>query len=216
MRYLIVLASLVLASAANTFAQSARPVSGEYVEARSAEVYTCGCLFSGQAETSGKEAIVAWKIDDGQFAGASLAGLKMAAVIVGEAHLGAYSHRPRSSSIYLDQSATPAQREAALAFLESNYSELLGSIVAVREAPISFRKDNERTYVRIGEVAEVVVRDARLPEDAHPGSTQWYQPFVPLKQTALAMTLYYRFSGHEHPVRWQSDDMGITGFTGAF
>jgi hypothetical protein len=30
------------------------------------------------------------------------------------------------------------------------------------------------------------------------------------------MTLYYRFSGHEHPVRWQSDDMGITGFTGAF
>lgn len=216
MRGFSILVSVLLAFAASTFAQSSAPVSGEYLEARSAEVYTCGCLFSGEAETAGKEAILAWKIREGEFAGASLAGMKMAAVIVGQAHLGHYTRAARSSSVYLDQAAPAAQRDAALAFLQSRYADLLGAIVAVRTAPISFRKDNERTYLRIGEIAEVVARDARLPHDAHPGSYQWYNPFVPLEHSTLAMALYYRFSGREHNTRWVFDDPGITGFTGAF
>lgn len=216
MRVFLILVSVLLAFAASTFAQSTKPVSGEYVEARSAEVYTCACLFSGQAETAGKEAILVWNVQEGDFAGASLAGMKMAAVIVGEAHLDHYARKARSSSVYLDEAGSPVQRDAALAFLQSRHADLLGAVVAVRTVPISFRKDNDRTYVRIGEIAEIVARDARLPQDAHPGSYQWYNPFVPLKQSTLAMALYYRFSGQEHNTRWVFDDPGITGFTGAF
>jgi len=202
--------------AASGVAGSAHVPTGEYVEVRSAEVYTCGCLFSSEAVTAGKETILAWNIQQGGFAGVSLAGLRMAAVIVGDAHLGQYVRQPRASSIYLDEGSTAAQRDAALAFLKSQYADLLGSVIAVRTLPISFRKDNERTYVRVGEIAELIVREALLPQDAHPGSYQWYAPFVPLKQSTLAKTLYYRFAGQEHKTRWAYHEPGITGFTGNF
>jgi len=38
--------------------QQAPAISGDYVEARSNEVYTCGCLYSGQMTTAGREAIL--------------------------------------------------------------------------------------------------------------------------------------------------------------
>ena len=37
-------------------------IAGEYVEARSGEVYTCGCLYSSEQVTAGREAILACDI----------------------------------------------------------------------------------------------------------------------------------------------------------
>lgn len=216
MRFLSILTTVVPALAVSGFAESGTPINGEYIELRSAEVYTCGCLFSGQAETAGREAILAWNIHGGSIQGVSLAGVRMAAVVVGDSHLAAYPSRPRSSCVYLDPSLSPPQREAALEYLASRHSNILGPITAVREAPISFRRDNDRWYVRVGEVAEIVAREARLPEDAHPGSSQWYSPFVSLKSATLATAVAYRYSGSEHSSRWHYQDAGITGFFGVF
>jgi hypothetical protein len=61
-------ASLVLL-AAPAFAGSVR---GEYVEARTAEVFAGGCVMSSQAETMGKSAVLAWHVTQGVYDGQKL------------------------------------------------------------------------------------------------------------------------------------------------
>ena len=61
-------ASLVLL-AAPAFAGSVR---GEYVEARTAEVFAGGCVMSSQAETMGKTAVLAWHVTRGVYDGQTL------------------------------------------------------------------------------------------------------------------------------------------------
>ena len=38
-------------------------ISGSYVEARTAEVFTGGCIMNGEAGTTGREALLVWKVD---------------------------------------------------------------------------------------------------------------------------------------------------------
>ena len=52
-------------------------VQGDYAKARSGHVYTCGCLYSGEMVTAGKEAILVWNITRGNHQGESLAGVKV-------------------------------------------------------------------------------------------------------------------------------------------
>ena len=44
-------------------------VTGTYVEARTAEVFAGACVINGEAGTTGREALLAWKVDRGQFNG---------------------------------------------------------------------------------------------------------------------------------------------------
>ena len=63
-------------------------ISGEYVEARTAEVFTGGCIMGSEAETIGKQAVLAWKVDRGSFNGVSLDGLSVVAAVAGDRNLG--------------------------------------------------------------------------------------------------------------------------------
>src|SRR5690349_25037649 len=63
-------------------------ISGSYVEARTAEVFTGACIMSSEAETMGKEAVLAWKVDRGSFNGIPLDGLTIMAAVAGDRNLG--------------------------------------------------------------------------------------------------------------------------------
>src|SRR5687768_4755875 len=63
-------------------------VSGKYVEARTAEVFTGGCIMGSEAETVGKQAVLAWKVDRGSYNGISLDGLSVVAAVAGDRNLG--------------------------------------------------------------------------------------------------------------------------------
>src|SRR4026208_761694 len=65
-------------------------VSGKYVEARTAEVFTGGCIMGSEAETMGKQAVLAWKVDRGNFNGVSIDGLSVVAAVAGDRNLGIY------------------------------------------------------------------------------------------------------------------------------
>ena len=139
-----------LACALPLAAQDAPAISGDYLEARSNEVYTCGCLYSGQMTTAGREAILAWRITRGVYQGTALAGVKVAAVVVGEANLGAYDG-PRRTALYLDESASDAQLRAIVALWQREYSQALGKIAAVHLDPATgtmklLWRANQRTF----------------------------------------------------------------------
>src|SRR6185436_4544261 len=59
-------------------------VSGQYVEAATAEIFTGGCIMGSEAETMGKQAVLAWKVDRGTVNGVSLDGLAVVAALSGD------------------------------------------------------------------------------------------------------------------------------------
>lgn len=77
-----------LAAAAPLAAGGRGTVSGAYVEARTAEVFTGGCIMGSEAETMGKQAELAWKVDRGTFNGVAVDGLAVVAALAGDRNLG--------------------------------------------------------------------------------------------------------------------------------
>src|SRR5437879_3153470 len=93
-------------------------LSGVYVEARRAEVFTGGCLMSSEAATTGRQAVLAWKVDRGSVNGVSLDGLVVVAAVVGDKNLGIHEiggEKPVSrAALFVDDRASAAQRTALL------------------------------------------------------------------------------------------------------
>src|ERR1043166_5056177 len=72
-RAIVLLAGFAMAGTVSLSAGGSS-VSGQYVEARTAEIFTGGCIMGSEAETMGKQAVLAWKVDRGSFNGVALDG----------------------------------------------------------------------------------------------------------------------------------------------
>src|SRR5690349_17823604 len=104
--------------------------SGAYVEARTASVYAGSCHYGGEATVAGREAVLAWSFTSGSYADVRLAGMSLVALVVGDRNL-ADANVHRSSFVYVPESATAAQRDAALAWLRDTRADLVGDIARV-------------------------------------------------------------------------------------
>ena len=117
-------------------------VSGAYVEARTAEVFTGGCIMNSEAETMGKQAVLAWKVDRGSFNGISIDGLSVVAAMSGDRNLGMTEmggEKPAvRTAMFVDQRANAAQQIALVAMASELSKGLVGTIVQVTPAPIQF------------------------------------------------------------------------------
>ena len=114
-RGMLVAALVVLASPlALVSAGGKGSVSGAYVEARTAEVFTGGCIMGSEAETVGKNAVLAWKVDRGSFNGVTLDGLTVVAAVAGDRNLGideiGGARAATRSAVFVDNRANPAQQ----------------------------------------------------------------------------------------------------------
>src|SRR2546423_9996301 len=121
-------------------------VSGQYVEARTAEIFTGGCIMGSEAETMGKQAVLAWKIDRGSVNGVSIDGLAVVAALAGDVNLGLHeiggSAATVRSVVYVDERANPVQR-LTLVSLANDMTKRIGTIVSVTSAPITFADAGE-------------------------------------------------------------------------
>jgi len=207
--------AIFLVSAGTAMAASPTQIAGDYVEARSNHVYTCGCLYSGEMVTGGREAILAWAFDGGSYRGTTLEGVRALAVLSGEENLSIQG-MPRQAVLYLDGIASAKQKEAVVSLIERMYPGAVGKVIAVKVAPIVFHKAAGRVDVEVPGVAKVSERTAVLPADAHRGSSRWYEPFIPLTEATLAATTYYDYQGVDFSKQWEEPDAGITGYFGRF
>ena len=65
-------AAVVLAAASISFAADGThtaTITGNYIEARTADVYTGPCFANGEEEQIGREAVFGWKISSGKWHG---------------------------------------------------------------------------------------------------------------------------------------------------
>jgi Protein of unknown function (DUF1326) len=123
---------------ASSRAAPAPQISGDYLEARTADVYTGPCFANSEMDLVGKQAVVAWRVRQGGWQGVPLDGLAVVAAVRAAKTLGDPFGGPPDAAalIVVDRRATPAQRDALVAFARSMAPDLLSSIVAVERAPI--------------------------------------------------------------------------------
>ena len=137
MRRLITTAAVASLFAAPLVARgvSDGSLKGSYVEARTAEVFTGGCIMNGEAATTGREALLAWKVDRGSFDGVPLNGLAVVAAIAGDTNLGVreiggdVAHT--KSAVFVDERADAAQRAALVSMAQQLANGVVGTVLEV-------------------------------------------------------------------------------------
>jgi len=95
-------------------------IRGEYIEARTADVYTGPCFANSEVELSGDLAVLGWKIEKGSFQGVALDGLSVMGVIRAQGTLGDFMHPTVATKavIIVDQRANVEQRIALQHFAQ--------------------------------------------------------------------------------------------------
>ena len=128
--------SLLLLSALLTPAASpTATVRGDYLEARTCDVFTGSCFANADTGLTGKNAVLAWSVESGTYAGAKLDGLGVVAVVSARETLGLKQATSGKAIVIVDEKATPAQRDALVAFVKAQTGNLTKDIVAVKSAP---------------------------------------------------------------------------------
>lgn len=74
-------AALSLVAAVGPLATEAAAIKGSYLEARTCQVYTGPCFANGEIGLTGKDAVMAWNVSEGDFQGVDLAGLSVVLVL---------------------------------------------------------------------------------------------------------------------------------------
>lgn len=213
-------ALLLLATAAGAEAEVAVPagISGDYLEARTADVWTGPCFANGEMGLEGKEAILAWRIDRGAWNGVALAGLAVVAVVEAQGTLGdpdAVRGVPRSV-LLVDERGSAEQRQALAAFAREMGGELTAQVVEVETSPIEtdFGGAPGFARVRAGQVAEIETR-ALTHHDRHCGNEIVFYPPLTQAQASPAATVSHAYRGRQLGVTWSSPGKR-SAFVGTF
>ena len=198
---------------------SAKPatVTGTYVEARTAEVFAGACIMNGEAATTGREALLAWKVDKGQVNGVTVDGLAVVAALAADANLGIHEIGGETTTaraaLYVDARATPAQRKALVSMVKSLSGNLIGSVVQETAAPIQFVDSGHE--IRVSTDTLKLSVEKHLNHDASCGNKQWFSPLTAVDHAEMGTTSENAFSGPALCTKW-SDPNKRSSFFGTF
>src|SRR5438045_6562276 len=83
---------------------------GQYVEARTCDVWTGPCFANADFNLGGKNAVLAWKVATGSVGDVNLDGLSVVAVVSAKNTLGLEQTGPAKSVLIIDARANSAQK----------------------------------------------------------------------------------------------------------
>jgi hypothetical protein len=214
MKRLFFLPALVLAASPAW----AGPVVGRYVEARTAEVFAGGCIMSSEAETIGRQAVMAWRIDSGAYDGQTLDGLRVVAAVSGDRNLGIREIGGESPSfvravLYVDERASEPQRRALAGLARELSRGLITEVVQVTPVAIRFDDTAETVAVVAGQ-SELTVKKS-VEHGPACGAMKWFTPFSVVDSPSLGTTLAHEFTGKALDARWSAPNRR-SAFFGAF
>ena len=214
MRKSLLVLTVLLATSA--FAQ----IKGEYVETRSADVYTGQCFANGEMGLVGDEAILAWHVTSGSWDGVPLTGLSIVGAIKASATLGDPYGKPypAKSVLLVDRQATPQQREALINFAQEMGGELLRHVVKVMDVPISMQVLQEHhgsAAVHAGNFVTVETRPIGDKDHFCGNEVTFYPPLTPTTHAMPAVALTDEYQGQGLNDTWTLHDKR-SAFVGTF
>jgi len=170
---------------------------------------------NSEAETVGKQAILAWKVDRGSFNGIAIDGLPVVAAVSGDRNLGMQEmggEKPNvRSALYDDQRANAAQPLALVAQANELSKGIVGTIVQVTPAPIEFADHGSEIQVTAGPASLDV--NKHLTHDPTTGAMQWFHPLVAVNDAAVGVAAQHLFTGSALGTKW-SDPNKRSAFVG--
>src|SRR5438132_3415269 len=163
-----------------SLAMSAQQISGDYLETRSADVYTGQCFANGEVNLVGNEAILAWHVQGGSWDGVPLEGLTVAAAVRAKGTLGdPYENPyPAKSVLLVDDQASAQQRTALTNFAKHMGGELLNNVEQVIPVQMELVVNAEHhgaAMLRAGRFATVQTRSIG-DKDHLCGNEETYYP----------------------------------------
>ena len=107
-------------------------IRGDYVEARTNDVFTGPCFSNAEVFITGHQAVIAWKINQGSHQGVDLKGLTVAAAVRGSSTFGEDLPKLAKSIILVDESANAKQRAALVDLAKTLMGDRLQNVVEVK------------------------------------------------------------------------------------
>lgn len=211
----VCIASLIL----SVFA-SAEQIRGDYIETRSADVYTGQCFANGEVNLVGNEAILAWHVQSGSWDGVPLDGLTVAAAVEARATLGdPYANPyPAKSVLIVDEQASVQQRTALVAFAHQMGGELLRNVEQTIPAPMELVVNHEHhgvALLRAGRFATVQTRSLNETDHLCGNEETFYPPLTQLAHSMAAVAVTDSYRGPGLGVDWETHGKR-SAFVGTF
>jgi hypothetical protein len=213
-----------LALAALAFLIPAAPVAaagiqGQYLEARTCDVWTGPCFANADFNLTGKNAVLAWHVEKGSLDGVSLDGLGVVAVISASDTLGLEQTGKGRALLIVDSKASPVQREALIRLAGRQAGNLLRNVVAVQTAGFELTTCNCKGEACAELQAGAVRLKTRCLDAAHDkacgNETAFYPPLAQDVRVQPAAAVEHTFAGTGLPETW-SDFERRGAYVGSF
>ncbi len=211
---------LAIAIIIMALAASAQQITGDYMESRSADVYTGQCFANGEVGLTGNEAILGWRIRQGSWNGVALDGLSIAAAVRAKATLGdPYGNPyPAKAVLIVDDAATSAQRGALVSFAQHMGGRLLENVERVIAAPVALEISGEHhgaALLRAGQFAVVQTRSLNEHDHLCGNEDTFYPPLTATSHAMPAVALTDQYQGPGLGQTWSNHDKR-SAFVGTF
>jgi hypothetical protein len=192
-------------------------LNGTYVEARTAEVFAGGCVMNGEAGTTGREALLAWKVSRGSFNGVALNGLSVVAAVAADTNLGIREIggdvATTRTALFVDQRATPAQRTALVSMAKRLSNGVVNAVVEV--TPVAIQFADEGSDIRVATNTVRLTVSKAMSHDPTCGGKQWFHPLSVVDDAMMGTTAENAFSGTSLGTKWSDPDKH-SSFFGTF
>jgi hypothetical protein len=195
-------------------------ITGDYIETRSADVYTGQCFANGEVGLTGDEAILAWHVRSGTWNGVKLDGLNVVAAVKANATLGdPYADPyPAKAVLIIDEHASPGERAALAAFARHMGGKLLEHVVKVENAPIDMRVlevHGGRAVLRAGSFVDVQTRGINENDHLCGNEATFYPPLTEVDHVMPAVAVTDQYKGSDLGTTWTLHDKR-SAFVGRF
>jgi hypothetical protein len=190
---------------------SAAGLTGKYLEVRTCDIWTAPCFANAEIGLAGKEAVMAWRVEQGSLDGVDLKGLGVVAVVAASDTLGQQQTGLARAILIVDAKANRQQHDALVRFAKRQGGELLQHVIAVHSAPIelSVRDCNGGTCARMkaGSVANIETRCIDTEHDKACGNEgAFYPPLAKNTKAQAAVAVEHGFSGKDFNQTWKETD----------
>lgn len=186
-------------------------ISGDYLEARTCDVYTGPCFANGEIGLAGREAVLAWKVDQGKWGDQDLTGLVAGLVVKSKDTLslgGTFlSHPgPIKSVILVDSKATSAQQTALVQFVKDSAPHLTKDVIKVEIQEMSLENDHLKSLgkFRAGDVAKIETRKLKKGDCVCSNESIFYPPLTNVSNSFPAYTQNMTFDGSGLGGKWRT------------
>jgi hypothetical protein len=198
--------ALLLAAAPLT----AAGITGQYIEARTCDVWTGACFANAEMNIGGKHAVMGWKVEKGTLEDVSLDGLGVVAVVQASDTLGLKQTGPAQAVLIVDSRANATQKAALIRLAKSQGGELLRNVIAVESAPIELTRcpcKNDVCASLSAGTAKIETRCLDVHHDSACGhEDDFYPPLAKNVKVRAAMASEHGYSGKGFNALWKEND----------